>query len=82
MEDIDNLAHAWGYDHLPDYEAYLFLKKANATLEKGVEISDLQAYLQFEAKYGKGQVSENVTLLLSFLFPDKKAPVLPFPEFK
>eukprot|EP00826_Nyctotherus_ovalis_P050751 TRINITY_DN6259_c0_g1_i11.p1 TRINITY_DN6259_c0_g1~~TRINITY_DN6259_c0_g1_i11.p1 ORF type:complete len:306 (+),score=87.81 TRINITY_DN6259_c0_g1_i11:828-1745(+) len=69
IDEISQLAHAWGNDYVTSLEAYLFLKKSGATLENDISLDDIECYLRFELKYGHNKAGENVLRVFSFLFP-------------
>ena len=72
IDEICELAHAWGYDQVSDLEAYLFLKKSNAALDRSITVDDMETYLQFEAKYSANKPGINIITLFSILFPEQK----------
>ena len=81
VNDIRELAHAWGNDQVSNLEAYLFLKKSNATLERNITIDDIEQYLRFESKYGQTSVFVNISQLISLLFAEKEGNI-PWEDFE
>lgn len=69
IKEISDLAHAWGNDYVSSLEAYLFLKKNNATLDKEITLDDIQTYIRFELNYGRNRPGENIMRMFAFLFP-------------
>lgn len=70
ISEVAELAHAWGHDHVSNLEAYIFLKKTGATLEKSITLDDIENYLKFEAKYSSQRVASNIMSLFTMIYPD------------
>ena len=68
INEISELAHAWGDDHVSSLEAYLFLKKNGATLQNKITVDDIEAYLQFEANYSRNSVGKNIATMFEMVF--------------
>ena len=81
IDEISELAHAWGNDYVSSLEAYLFLKKNGATLENEIRLDDIENYLRFEHKYGQNKGSENILKTFTFLFPGGSHGKIPTKNF-
>lgn len=67
---------------MTNLEAYLFLKKSHATLERSITVEDIEKYLRFEAKYSQEKPSTNILNMVSLLFARKSPGKIDLREFR
>ncbi len=63
IDDIEDIAHAWGNDHATDLDTFLFLKKSTITVQDKKGIESVEELFRFESKYGKMNPEEYVRVM-------------------